>query len=235
MHRNNSKLYSDFINKPWVFSYFRSIRRLFYWNSSEHRNNALSVSYEEGNANNSKDSKKGTGGTTCSSRRIGGGRGKLSVCISAWTGRAHNFILSSLGLYLDLLAGRWTRYFGFIYGPRHAAASRGKVASVASARPRVEGGSYRKDPPLLSIYLYRWPGHRLLTRDHSGNKHPSLQALNATVSKDIWRPLEGPIWQFRNLDIYLLLLHQDCASYLIRAGEKLRLLWKWRMKLHSKI
>lgn len=45
---------------------------------------------------------------------------KLSVCISAWTVPITLFY--PLGLYVDLLVGRWTRYFGVIYGPRHGAA-----------------------------------------------------------------------------------------------------------------
>lgn len=70
---------------------------------------------------------------------------------------AHNFILSSLGLYLDLLAGRWTRYFGFIYGPRHAAA---KVASVASALTKRGGGTIEKirfisRPPIADSRSFR--------------------------------------------------------------------------------
>lgn len=70
---------------------------------------------------------------------------------------AHNFILSSLGLYLDLLAGRWTRYFGFIYGPRHAAA---KVASVASALTKSGGGTIEKirfisRPPIADSRSFR--------------------------------------------------------------------------------
>lgn len=93
---------------------------------------------------------------------------------------AHNFILSSLGLYLDLLAGRWTRYFGFIYGPRHAAASRGKVASVASALAESGGGTIEKIPP-PSIYLSATDCWLAIIR---GNKHssPAHRALNATVS-----------------------------------------------------
>lgn len=52
-----------------------------------------------------------------------------------------------------------------------------KLQASRAPSPRVEGElSKRSD---LSL------GHRLLTRDHSGNKHSPLQhrALNATVSK----------------------------------------------------
>lgn len=97
-----------------------------------------------------KKKRKKNRGTTCSSRRQGEGVNYRFV--SVHEPGAHNFILSSLGLYLDLLAGRWTRYFGFIYGPRHAAASRGKVASVASALAESGGGTIEKIPP-PSIYL----------------------------------------------------------------------------------
>lgn len=100
------------------------------------------------------------------------GRGKLSVCISAWTG-AHNFILSSLGLYLDLLAGPLDTLFRLYLWPRHAAASRGKVASVASVLTK-SGGKHRKDP---SRFISRPIAD---SRDHSpGNKH----SLNAIVSQ----------------------------------------------------
>jgi len=48
---------------------------------------------------------------------------KLSVCISVWSVPITLFYPP--GLYVDLLVGRWTRYFGVIYS--HVTAVRGAV------------------------------------------------------------------------------------------------------------
>ena len=111
--------------------------------------------------------------------------------------RAYNFILSSgAGLYLDLLVGRWTRYFGVIYG-HVTRPPRGKVAALALAVTRPgreeerekererERGTGREVPTIsrgtiekIRRFIYPARGlHGSPIADsrsfHAGNKHSS--------------------------------------------------------------
>lgn len=81
-------------------------------------------------------------------------RDKLSVCISAWSGPITLFYPP--GLYVDLLVGRWTRYFGVIYG--HVTVLRGavKLQNAAARMYGVVSGRGWRLIPLKPIFVATW-------------------------------------------------------------------------------
>lgn len=88
------------------------------------------------------------------------------------------------GLYLDLLVGRWTRYFGVIYGPRHAAARCSKVAASSGSRT---------DQLSKKVRRFIWPRSRSIDADsrdrgkRAFHSRGSRAAENATREHSLGR------------------------------------------------